>query len=113
MMICFSLYHISKTTAQAKFIDMIMCIACMLTQIFLYCWYGNEVQIKSCQIVDDIFEMEWLALDINKKKSLIMIIRRALIPIQINCAHVIPMNLTSFMSILRLSYSTYNLLQKM
>lgn len=50
-------------------------------------------------MVDDIFEMEWLELDENKKKSLMIIMRRAIVPIQITCAYIIPMNLNSFMSV--------------
>ncbi|XP_018403359.1 PREDICTED: odorant receptor 46a-like [Cyphomyrmex costatus] len=99
MMICLSLYQISKTTVKASFIQFILIIICVLTQIFFYCWYGNEVKIKSYQIIDDIFEMEWLTLDNNIKKSLIIMMMRALVPIQINCAYVIPMNLDSFMNV--------------
>jgi len=43
--------------------------------------------------------MEWLALDEDKKKSLMIIMRRAFVPIQITCAYVIPMNLDSFMGV--------------
>jgi len=43
--------------------------------------------------------MEWLILDDNIKKSLMMMMMRALVPIQINCVYVIPMNLESFMSV--------------
>ncbi|XP_012060056.1 PREDICTED: odorant receptor 49b-like [Atta cephalotes] len=106
------LYQISKTTTKAKYIEMTLYISSMLTQIFFYCWYGNEVKIKSHQMIDNIFEMEWLTLNKNKKKSLIIIMRRTIVPIQITCAYIIPMNLDSFMGILKTSYSTYNLLEK-
>ncbi|CAL1676385.1 unnamed protein product [Lasius platythorax] len=111
--VCFTLYQLSKTTAKAKYIEMIMFMTCMLTQIFFYCWYGNEVKLKSRQLIDDIFEMEWLTLDENIKKSLIIIMKRAVMPIQIISAYIIPMNLDSFMGVLKTSYSTYNLLQQM
>ncbi|XP_011705964.1 PREDICTED: odorant receptor 49b-like [Wasmannia auropunctata] len=113
LVVCFSLYQISKTTAKAKYIEMTLYISCMLTQIFFYCWYGNELKIKSHQMIDKIFEMEWLELDENKKKSLMIIMKRAIVPIQITCAYIIPMNLSSFVGILKTSYSTYNLLEKM
>ncbi|CAL1676384.1 unnamed protein product [Lasius platythorax] len=111
--VCFTLYQLSNTTAKAKYIEMILYMTCMLTQIFFYCWYGNEVKLKSRQLIDDIFELEWLTLDENMKKSLIIIMKRAVVPIQITSAYVIPMNLDSFMGLLKTSYSTYNLLQQM
>jgi len=46
LVICFSLYQISKITTKTKYIEMISYIFVMLAQIFFYCWYGNEVKIK-------------------------------------------------------------------
>ncbi|XP_018374284.1 PREDICTED: odorant receptor 4-like [Trachymyrmex cornetzi] len=112
LVVCFSLYQLSTATTKAKYIEMILYISCMLTEIFFYCWYGNELKIKSHQMIDNIFEIEWLALDENRKKSLMIIMSRAIVPIQITCAYIVPMDLNSFMSILKTSYSTYNLLEK-
>ncbi|XP_070518476.1 odorant receptor 94a-like [Cardiocondyla obscurior] len=99
LVVCFSLYQINKTTRKDKYVEMILYMACMLTQIFFYCWYGNELKIKSHQMIDNIFGMEWLSLDKDKKQSLMIIMRRTLVPIQITCAYIFPMNLSSFMSV--------------
>jgi len=50
-------------------------------------------------MIDNIFELEWLALDENRKKSLMIIMSRAIVPIQITCAYIIPLDLNSFMSV--------------
>jgi len=50
-------------------------------------------------MIDNIFEIEWLALDKNRKKSLMIIMSRAIVPIQITCAYIVPMNLNSFMNV--------------
>lgn len=50
-------------------------------------------------MIDDIFEMEWLTLDESVKKSLIIIMERAMIPIEITSGYVISMNLDSFMGV--------------
>ncbi|XP_024886417.1 odorant receptor 22b-like [Temnothorax curvispinosus] len=107
---CFCLYQISIATTKAKHIEMILYMACILIQNFFYCWYGNELKIKSHQMIDHIFETEWLTLDKNRKKSLMIIMRRTTVPIQITCARIVPVNLETFMGILKMSYSTYNLL---
>lgn len=49
--------------------------------------------------MDNIFEMEWITLDEDKKKCLMTIMRRATMPIQITSAYIIPVNLKSFMSV--------------
>ncbi|XP_032691309.1 putative odorant receptor 92a [Odontomachus brunneus] len=104
------LYQLTKTTSHAKHVEMTLYMICMLTQIFFYCWYGNEVKLKSYELIDDIFEMEWMALDENRKKSLIIIMRRAIVPIQITSAYVIPMNLESFMGVNEFMENFYMLL---
>ncbi|XP_028047933.1 odorant receptor 49b [Monomorium pharaonis] len=89
-----------------------MYMSCMLIQIFLYCWYGNEVKLKSLQIISDLFEMEWFTLDQNTRKDLLIIALRGRMPIEFSSAYVIPMNLNSFVGLLKTSYSTYNILQQ-
>jgi len=46
LVVCAILYQITKTNA--KIIQLVLYMSCMLTQIFLYCWYGNEVRLKVC-----------------------------------------------------------------
>ncbi|XP_024885581.1 odorant receptor 94a-like isoform X1 [Temnothorax curvispinosus] len=99
LMICFCFYQISIATTKGKHIDMITYVATILVQNFLYCWYGNELKIKSHQMIDNIFETEWLTLDENKKKCLMIIMRRTVTPIQITCARIMPVNLETFMGL--------------
>ncbi|XP_067207856.1 odorant receptor 94b-like [Linepithema humile] len=51
LVVCFNLYQVTEMTINAKYIRIAMLMCCMLTQIFVYCWYGNEVKLK----VQDIF----------------------------------------------------------
>ncbi|XP_070156717.1 uncharacterized protein [Polyergus mexicanus] len=114
LVVCFNLYQFTKSTAlRAKYMQLIMYMGCMLSQIFLYCWYGNEVKLRSRQLVNNIFEMEWFELDNYTKQSLLMIMRRGTIPIELTSAYVISMNLDSFVNLLKTSYSAYNILQQM
>nr|XP_012228790.1 PREDICTED: LOW QUALITY PROTEIN: odorant receptor Or1 [Linepithema humile] len=114
LVVCFILYQFTKSTAlKAKYMQLIMYMGCMLSQIFFYCWYGNEVKLRSRQLVNNIFEMEWFELDIPTKQSLLMIMRRGTVPIELTSAYVISMNLDSFVGLLKTSYSAYNILKQM
>ncbi|XP_077264584.1 putative odorant receptor 85d isoform X2 [Temnothorax americanus] len=108
--VCFCFYQLSIATTKARHIEIISYVSCTLIEIFCYSWYGNELKTKSQQMSDNIYEMEWLTLDKNKIKSLMIIMRRTIVPIQITCAYIVPMNLNTFMGILKTSYSFYNLL---
>jgi len=44
LVVCFTLYQLTRTSG--KIIEVGLYMSCMLTQIFLYCWYGNEVKLK-------------------------------------------------------------------
>ncbi|CAL1676395.1 unnamed protein product [Lasius platythorax] len=113
LVVCFNLHQLTQMSINAKYIQIMLYMCCMLTQISFYCWYGNEVKLKSQQLVNNVFEMEWLTLDHNMQKSLLIIMIRGMVPIEFNSAYVISMNLESFVSLLKTSYSAYNILQQM
>lgn len=46
LVVCFNLYVISLSKLDARCIRLALFMGCMLTQIFVYCWYGNEVRLK-------------------------------------------------------------------
>ncbi|XP_072753281.1 putative odorant receptor 85d [Anoplolepis gracilipes] len=111
LVVCFNLYQLTRTV-NVKYIQLTLYMCSMLTQIFFYCWYGNEVKIKSRQLVHNIFEIEWYMLDQNVKKALLMIMKRSTMPIEFTSAYIISMNLDSFVGLLKTSYSAYNILQQ-
>ncbi|KYN50614.1 hypothetical protein ALC57_12171, partial [Trachymyrmex cornetzi] len=46
MVVCSNLYRMAMATEHMKFVPLIVYTGCMLTQIFIYCWFGNEVKLK-------------------------------------------------------------------
>ncbi|EFN77198.1 Putative odorant receptor 71a, partial [Harpegnathos saltator] len=43
LVVCSSLYRLAKTELSAQYIPLALYTICMLIQILIYCWYGNEV----------------------------------------------------------------------
>ncbi|XP_011882821.1 PREDICTED: putative odorant receptor 85d [Vollenhovia emeryi] len=114
LVVCFNLHQLTQTSVlSAKYIQIVLYMFCMLTQISFYCWYGNEVQLKSRQLVSNVFKMDWFTLDHPMQKTLLIIMTRSMLPIEFTGAYVISMNLASFVSLLKTSYSAYNILQQM
>ncbi|XP_015432303.1 PREDICTED: odorant receptor 49b-like [Dufourea novaeangliae] len=93
-------------------VDVLMYTACTLLQIFYYSWYGNEVKLKSLEVPGIVFESDWMFLSNSSKKSLLIIMQRASVPIEFTCVHLLSMNLDSFKALLKTSYSAFNLLQQ-
>ncbi|KAH0947009.1 OrE15CTE, partial [Eciton burchellii] len=94
MMICSNLYQMAKSTVD--YFSLLLYTSCILIQIFIYCWYANKVKLKSVQLVDNIFAIDWLALDRKITSGLLIIMNRAAVPIEFTCVYVISMNLDSF-----------------
>ncbi|XP_014486426.1 PREDICTED: odorant receptor 46a, isoform A-like [Dinoponera quadriceps] len=112
LVVCSNLYRIAMAENYGSFIPLMCYTGCMLAQIFIYCWFGNEVKLKSVRLMNNIYEMEWLMLNNDNKRSLLIIMKRAMVPIEFNSAYIITMNLDSFVAVLKLSYSTFNLLRQ-
>ncbi|XP_017788743.1 PREDICTED: odorant receptor 94b-like [Habropoda laboriosa] len=110
--ICFNLYRMTQIKMDTKFVEIILYSFCTITQIFYYCWYGNEVKHKSLEICDTVFESNWTALSQSTKKTLLTIMLRSLKPIEFTGAFVFPVNLESFKSLVKTSYSVFNVIQQ-
>jgi len=46
LVVCANLYKLAMMTIAAELIILILYTACILAQIFLYCWFGNELKLK-------------------------------------------------------------------
>lgn len=47
LVVCFILYKLANTSfISSKFLEFVLYLACMMTQIFFYCWYGNQLKLK-------------------------------------------------------------------
>ncbi|XP_043597827.1 odorant receptor 46a-like [Bombus pyrosoma] len=108
--VCFILYELSNAPVNSKYLQFVLYLTCMMTQVFFYCWYGNQLKLKSVEVANAIFEVDWISFDNSSKKSLINVMRRATKPIELTCAYIFTMDLKTFVDILKMSYSTYNLL---
>ncbi|XP_076179888.1 odorant receptor 94a-like [Ptiloglossa arizonensis] len=109
--ICFDLFRLTQRELGSEIVDVILYASCTLMQIFYYCWYGNEVKLKSLTVSNMVFESDWTTLNNKTKKILLMIMRRATVPIQFSSLYFVSVNLESFKTLLKTSYSAYNLFQ--
>ncbi|RZC41413.1 7tm 6 domain containing protein, partial [Asbolus verrucosus] len=66
-------------------------------QIFLYCWFGNEVEVKSSQIPYAVFESNWTEASMEMKKLLIIFTERNQKPLKVMAMDLFFLNLDIFM----------------
>ncbi|XP_050591263.1 odorant receptor Or1-like isoform X1 [Bombus affinis] len=111
-MVCFNLYQVTQIEIDSNIIGRILFMNYSLTQIFYYCWFGNEVKLKSLELSDVIFRSDWTSLNLNVKRAFLMLMRRAMRPIEFTSIYVVSVNLESFMTLLKTSYSVFSVFQQ-
>ncbi|KAF7385335.1 hypothetical protein HZH68_013765 [Vespula germanica] len=98
--VCFTLIQLTKISATSlEFIKMIFFMSGMLTQVYLYCWYGHLVTLKSQEIAYEMFQTNLMELSTDIKKSLLIMMKRTTMPIVFIVMNLFPLNLDSFMSV--------------
>ncbi|XP_011869133.1 PREDICTED: uncharacterized protein LOC105562703 [Vollenhovia emeryi] len=100
LVLCTSVYylslHIQELSTTASFL---VYTFVMFLQIYIYCWSGNEVILKSMSIGDAIYCMDWPLLSVNEKKHLLLIMLRSTIPIKFTSSFLITASLQSYSSV--------------
>ncbi|XP_076479004.1 uncharacterized protein LOC117162072 [Bombus vancouverensis nearcticus] len=72
----------------------------------------NITTKNSLELSDVIFRSDWTSLNNNVKRAFLMLMRRAMRPIEFTSIYVISVNLESFMTLLKTSYSVFSVFQQ-
>ncbi|XP_057332825.1 odorant receptor 46a-like isoform X1 [Microplitis mediator] len=113
IVLCISVYNLAFLDVfTTEFTSIILYLCCMLMEIFILCAAGNQVTIVSSTLSDAIYHTDWINLDTSSVKSLMIIMNRGLKPIIFSSGHIIKISYDSFKTLIKLSYSSYNVLQR-
>ncbi|EFN79915.1 Odorant receptor 46a, isoform A [Harpegnathos saltator] len=97
--LCTSVYYLSSHIMEITAATMVIYTVGMFVQIYVYCWAGNEVILKSTKVGDAIYSTDWPLLTISEKKDLLMIMRRSTIPIKFTSSFLITLSLQSYSNV--------------
>ncbi|XP_014485797.1 PREDICTED: uncharacterized protein LOC106750174 [Dinoponera quadriceps] len=111
--LCTSVYYVSTHIGETEAAGILAYTISMFVQIFVYCWSGNEVTLKSASLVDAVYHIDWSSLSIGARKDLLMIMIRSAVPIKFTSSYLITMSLESYGNILKMSYSAFSVLQSL
>ncbi|XP_011503569.1 PREDICTED: odorant receptor 46a, isoform A-like [Ceratosolen solmsi marchali] len=113
LVLCSSVYLLSKMKlVSMQFISLMLYLFCMLYQIFLYCWYGNEIILQSMDLGNVVYIIDWTNLKIKDKKNLLILMLLFCKPIKFTSTFLVTLSIDSYCKILKTSYSIFNLLQR-
>ncbi|KAJ0173797.1 hypothetical protein K1T71_010946 [Dendrolimus kikuchii] len=95
-----------------QFFSMINYMVTMLSQLFLYCWCGNELTIRSEDLRVSLYECFWYEQSISFRRNLWIAMERMKRPLIFKAGHYISLSRPTFVAILRCSYSYFAVLNR-
>ncbi|XP_031770424.1 odorant receptor 94a isoform X2 [Galleria mellonella] len=110
--LCTSAYRMASVTPlSVEFLSMLMYISCILLQVFIYCYFGSEVTYESEMLTESVYFMNWLALPVKLRRTIIIFMERIKRPIRPMACYIVPFSNATFVSIVRSSYTFYAFLK--
>ncbi|KAJ3635791.1 hypothetical protein MTP99_008670 [Tenebrio molitor] len=82
-------------------------------EIFIYCWFGNEVQVKSNEVPLAAYESNWVEASKGAKKNLILFMMNAQRSLRISALNLFDLSLENFLKILKSSWSYFALVSQL
>ncbi|XP_060805934.1 odorant receptor 4-like [Amyelois transitella] len=111
--LCMAAYKlVSLSVFSVEFASMTLFITCILTELLLYCFYGNEVQVESDRLLQSMYSMQWLRAGPRFRRALLVAMERAKRPLRPAAGLIIPLSLDTFLKILKSSYTFYAVLRQ-
>ncbi|XP_051166327.1 odorant receptor 46a-like [Leptopilina boulardi] len=92
--------------------SMCLYLTCMLFQIFLYCYHGHELTLKSKIVLNAVYNSNWTSLNSKNRKSLQFIMQFSSMGVVISHHGQCTLNLNTFVWIMKTSYTALNVLRK-
>nr|WJJ63304.1 odorant receptor 4 [Pachyrhinus yasumatsui] len=86
----------------------------MLTEQFIFCWFGNEMTYRSQRMFRAVYNIPaWIDCDVKFRRALLLFMMSVQKPIVVYAGHLIPLSVGVFIHVLRTSYSYFTLLNQM
>ncbi|XP_072937498.1 odorant receptor 2a-like [Epargyreus clarus] len=111
--LCMAAYKlVSLNVVSIEFTSMTLFILCILTELFLYCYYGNELTVESEQIAGAAYAARWAGAGVRVRRSLLLLMVRARRPLRPAAGLVVALSLDTFLKIIKSSYTFYAVLRQ-
>ncbi|XP_049878937.1 odorant receptor 4-like [Pectinophora gossypiella] len=112
--LCMAAYKlVSLNVLSVEFVSMNLFVVCILTELFLYCYYGNELTYESQRLQAALYACGWerSAGGRRARRGLLLARERAQRPLRA-AAWIVPLSLDTFLKIIKSSYTFYAVLRQ-
>ncbi|KPJ10092.1 Odorant receptor 2a [Papilio machaon] len=95
-----------------QFASIVTYLSVMISQLFVCCWCGHELTATSENLHTVLYKCAWYEQDVKFKRALCLVMMRMSKPIVVKAGHYVPLSRQTFVSILRMSYSYFAVLNQ-
>nr|WCC57347.1 odorant receptor 13 [Papilio dardanus] len=88
-------------------------LTCMLTEVFILCWFGNELILKSLELRDATFDSPWLDIDQATKMYIVIFMERCKRPLLITAGKYFSLSLSTYTNLINWSYKAFAVMRNM
>ncbi|XP_069704800.1 odorant receptor 10-like [Periplaneta americana] len=112
--ICLIIFYITMNmdvkgiVDQLKFVQL---LAVALAQVFLYCWFGNDLTYESDSLTKAIYDCPWYEAPIPFRKSVAIMLSRTMKPSYLTGGKLYVLSLETYRAIVGASFSYYTVLR--
>nr|WCC57449.1 odorant receptor 53.1 [Papilio glaucus] len=113
LMICASAVQLTTSgTSRMQQIRIAEYLLALIAQLFFYCWHSNEVSLMSLSVDDGVYASAWWAQNDRVKRNVSLLIGKVRRNIIFTAGPFTSLSVTTFVAVLKGSYSYYTLLSK-
>ncbi|XP_066159036.1 odorant receptor 94b-like isoform X2 [Euwallacea fornicatus] len=95
-----------------NFFSQLQYFSAILSQIFIYCWFGNKITHASSELPTAIYKSDWLGCSRRFKQAMLMSMKRMERPLYVSIGKFTPLSLSTLLAVLRGSFSYFTLFQR-
>nr|AXY83387.1 putative odorant receptor 27 [Conopomorpha sinensis] len=113
LMICASAIQLTMDgTTKMQQIWIAEYIGALIVQLFIYCWHSNEVLVMSCTVEGGLYKSSWWRRGVRVRRCIIMLGAHLNRRVVFSAGPFTNLNISTFIAILKGSYSYYAILNK-
>nr|WCC57377.1 odorant receptor 39.5 [Papilio dardanus] len=91
--------------------SIILFLSCIFAELFLFCFYGSKLTDASEKLMDSAYFMDWVDIPLKHRRGLMLFMEMIKKPILPTAGSIAPLANTTFVSIIKSSYSFYAFLK--
>uniref|UniRef100_A0A310S9J6 Odorant receptor n=1 Tax=Chrysomela lapponica TaxID=153811 RepID=A0A310S9J6_CHRLA len=111
IIICTTLFEITMVSFMSvKFFSLILYQYCMLMEIFILCYFGNEVILESNKLTNSAYHCNWRPCSMHFKENLLFFMTRSQRVLKLYAGGFFTLSLDTFVRILKSSWSYFAVL---